>query len=208
MTITLHRHVLSGHCHRVELFLSLLGLPFTIVDVDLASAAHKAPAFLAKNPFGQVPVLDDGEVTIADSAAILVYLANRYGDEGWLPRDPILAAEVQRWLTVAAGPLDAGPARARLAAVFRKPLDVDVARTTAHGLFRVLDAHLADREVFVGARPTIADVALYAYCAHAPEGGVALAAYPHLRAWIARIEALPRFVALRRTETAELASAS
>ena len=51
---------LSGHCHRVELFLSLLKLPYELVDVDMAAGEHKSPAFLAKNAFGQVPVIEDG----------------------------------------------------------------------------------------------------------------------------------------------------
>jgi len=99
--------------HRVELLLSLLGRPVELVDVDLrARARAKTPAFLAKNPFGQVPVIEDGDVTLADSTAILVYLALRYDPSGrWLPREPIAAATVQRWLSVASGELAAGPKR-------------------------------------------------------------------------------------------------
>jgi glutathione S-transferase len=70
--IKLHRMTLSGQWHRVELFLSLLGLAYELVDVDLAKGEHKTPAFLALNPFGPVPVLQDGDVTLADSNAILV----------------------------------------------------------------------------------------------------------------------------------------
>ncbi|HEY9193188.1 MAG TPA: glutathione S-transferase N-terminal domain-containing protein, partial [Methyloversatilis sp.] len=77
-SIVLHGFRLSGHSHRAELFLSLLGLPFEFRQVDLAAGAHKQPEFLAKNPFGQVPVIEDGEVVVADSTAILVYLASRY----------------------------------------------------------------------------------------------------------------------------------
>ncbi|HYD65400.1 glutathione S-transferase N-terminal domain-containing protein [Azospirillum sp.] len=80
--IRLHRHPLSGHAHRVELMLSLLRLPCEPVDVDLRAGAHKRPEFLAKNPFGQVPVIEDGDVTLADSNAILVYLALRYDGTG------------------------------------------------------------------------------------------------------------------------------
>src|SRR5262245_23259369 len=95
----LYAHPLSGHSHRVTLFLSLLNLPFEGINLDLAARAQKAPAFLAKNPFGQVPVLEDGEVTLFDSNAILVYLASRYDNSNrWLPRDPLGAARVQQWL--------------------------------------------------------------------------------------------------------------
>src|SRR5438093_9653292 len=90
--IRLYRHPLSGHSHRVELLMSLLGLPVERIDIDLTTGAHKKPEFLAKNPFGQVPVIEDGDLTLADSNAILVYLATRYGDENWLPRDPERAA--------------------------------------------------------------------------------------------------------------------
>jgi len=196
--IRLHRHPLSGHAHRVELMLSLLGLPFERLDVDLAARAHKAPDFLAKNPFGQVPVIEDGEVTLADSNAILVYLAARYDGSGrWLPRDPVAAAQVQRWLSVAAGQLASGPASARLVAVFGAPLDHERCKGIAAQLFAILDRHLAGAAFLTGAAPTIADVALYSYTAHAPEGGVPLDGYPNIRAWLARIEALPGFVPMQ-----------
>ena len=96
-TIKLYRHALSGHAHRAQLLLSLLGVEAELVDVDLAAGEHKQADFLAKNRFGQVPVLQDGDTVIADSNAILVYLASRYdADKTWLPADPVAAAEVQR----------------------------------------------------------------------------------------------------------------
>ncbi|WP_265517428.1 glutathione S-transferase family protein [Nitratireductor luteus] len=193
--VLLHRHPLSGHCHRVELFLSLLGLPVEFVEVDLAQGAHKGPDFLARNPFGQIPVLEDGDVVLADSNAILVYLALTYdASRSWYPADPVAAAAVQRWLSVAAGQLAYGPATARLATVFKLPLDHERAKSIADQLFTILEAHLASRPFLVGEAATIADVALYAYTARAPEGGVALAPYPRVSAWLSRIEALPGFV--------------
>src|SRR5262245_50810905 len=77
--LRLHRFLLSGHCHRVELLLALLELPCELVDVDLPHQEQKSARFLALNPFGQVPVLEDGERVLADSNAILVYLASAYG---------------------------------------------------------------------------------------------------------------------------------
>jgi len=198
--IRLYRHALSGHAHRVELFLSLLGLPSVLVDVDLKGGEHKSAAFLAKNPFAQVPVIEDGDVVVADSNAILVYLATRYDTAGrWLPREAAPAAAVQRWLSVAAGALAFGPAAARLVTVFGAPLDHERAKSIAAQLFAVLEPHLSVRPFVTGAAPTIADLALYSYTAHAPEGGVSLEPYPQIRAWLARIEALPGFVAMRKT---------
>ena len=100
--IRLYRHPLSGHAHRVELFLSLLGLPVELINVDLKSGAHKKPDFLVINPLGQIPVIEDGDVTLSDSNAILVYLATRFGDPGWLPRDAVGASTVQLYLSLAA----------------------------------------------------------------------------------------------------------
>jgi glutathione S-transferase len=197
--IKLHRFFLSGHSHRVELFLSLLGLPYERVDVDLAAGAHKQPAFLAMNPFGQVPVIQDGELTLADSNAILVYLASKYGDGQWLPRDPVAAAAVQRWLSVAAGPIAFGPAKARRAILFKAPIDTTEAIALAHELFAVMDAELKNRAFLTGNTPTIADLANYTYIAHAPEGNVSLEPYPHLRGWLQRIEALPGFVPMAKS---------
>lgn len=198
--IKLYRHALSGHSHRAQLLLSLLGLDAELVDVDLAAGEHKQAEFLARNRFGQVPVLEDGTTVIADSNAILVYLAERY-DTGntWLPADPLAVAEVQRFLSAAAGQTAYGPAAARLVNVFGAALDHKRAIEIAHNLLAVLESHLEGRDWLVGTNPTIADVANYAYIAHAPEGDVALANYPNVRAWLARIAALPGFVPMQTT---------
>jgi len=197
-SITLHRHALSGHSHRVEVFLSILGLDANIVDVDLANGAHKDAAFLAKNSFGQVPVLDDGDVTLSDSNAILIYLATKYDNSNtWLPSDIVDVANVQRFLSVAAGKVAYGPALARLVNVFGADLDKTTAIATAHGILSELDSHLEGRDWLVTANPTIADVANYAYIAHAPEGDVSLESYPNIRAWISRFEGLTGFVPMQ-----------
>lgn len=199
-SLTLHGFALSGHAHRVELFLSLLGLPFERIDVDLRGGAQKRPEFLAMNAFGQVPVLQDGPVTIADANAILVYLARKYGAghaTDWLPEAPQAMAEVQRWLSVAAGLLAFGPARARAKVLFNAPVDADDARNRAAQLLTVMDGELARRPWLAGDAPTLADVANYSYVVRAPDGHVSLEPYPNVRAWLARIEALPGFVPMR-----------
>ncbi|MBT9591309.1 MAG: glutathione S-transferase [Thiobacillus sp.] len=196
----LHRFFLSGHSHRVELFLSLLRLPYALVDVDLAAGAHKQPAFLVMNPFGQVPVMQDDDITLADSNAILVYLATQYDSGQWLPCDPVGAAAVQRWLSVAAGPLAFGPATARLATVFKAPVNVEEAIARANDLFAVMEAELKMSAFLAGNTPTIADIANYTYIAHAPEGNVSLDPYPQIRSWLQRIEALPGFVPMAKSE--------
>ncbi len=195
-----HYHFpLSGHSHRVQLMLSLLGLPVEEVFVDLAKGAHKQADFLALNAFGQVPVIDDDGVVLADSNAILVYLAHKYGKGRWLPTDPVGAARVQRWLSAAAGPIHAGPATARLITVFGAAYNAEDVIARSHNVLKVIDQELSSRAYLAGDTATIADIAGYSYIAHAPEGNVSLEDYANVRAWLARIEALPGFVGMPRT---------
>ncbi|MFN7121918.1 MAG: glutathione S-transferase family protein [Hydrogenophaga sp.] len=198
-TLQLYRNAVSGHCHRVELFLSLLGLPYESIDVDLAQKQHKSPEFLAMNPLGQIPVLRDGDLTLADSNAILVYLEALHAPGQWLPRDPVGAARVQRWLSLAAGPLAFGPAAARVVQLFKRPVDPKEAIERAEALFGLMESELERTPFLVGERASLADVAHYAYVARAPEGLVSLQPYPAIRAWLARIEALPGFVPMLKS---------
>jgi len=199
--IKVHSASVSGHAHRVRLFLSLLDLPFEIVEIDLSAGAHRTPEFLRRNAFGQVPVIEDGDVTVADSNAIMVYLNERYADDPgrWYPRDAFGAAQVQRWLSVAAGQLASGPSAARIVVLFGLPKDPAEIIGRSHDLLRVMNDELASRPFLAGASPTLADIANYSYVAHAPEGNVSLADYPNVRAWLARIEALPGFVPMAAT---------
>jgi glutathione S-transferase len=196
----LYRNAISGHCHRVELFLNILGVAYESVDVDLRAGGHKTPEFLALNPFGQVPVLQDGELVLADSNAILVYLARKYDASGrWLPDDPVGAARVQRWLSIAAGPLAYGPAAARRICLLKTPQDLAFAQGIAVGLLKVLDGVLASEPYFAGSDPTLADLAMYAYVARAPEGRVELGAYGNVNEWLRRVEGLSGFVPMLRS---------
>lgn len=200
MSIKLYRHPLSGHAHRVELLLSLLGLEAEIVDVDLMKAEQKSAEFLAKNPSGQVPVLEDAGQFINDSNAILVYLINKYApNSDWLPQDVTKASEIQKYLTAAAGPVAFGPAAARLVTLFGAGINHEQAIATAHAFLAGLDLHLADRQWLATDTVTIADVANYAYIAHAPEGGVSLDNYSNVDAWLKRIEALDGFVPMQKS---------
>ncbi|WP_269100133.1 glutathione S-transferase N-terminal domain-containing protein [Mangrovicoccus ximenensis] len=109
--IKLYWHGKSGHAHRAERMLSLRGLRCGTIRIDLAARPQKAPDYLEISRFGQIPAIEDGGTVLWDSCAILVCLAKRNGaDGGCLPAVPAGAAEVQRWLSVAAGPLAAGPA--------------------------------------------------------------------------------------------------
>lgn len=196
----LYHFPLSGHAHRAALFLSLTGVSHELVEVDLAAGEHKQAAFLALNRFGEVPVLDDDGTIIPDSIAILVYVARKLGPSHWLPTAPIIEAEVQRWLSVAAGKIAYGACAARLITVFHASFRAEEVIERAHATLGVIEQTLADRRWIAATdRPTIADVALYSYIDRAPEGNVDLSAYPQILAWLREIDALPGFLPFPRT---------
>ena len=201
--ILLYGFKLSGHSHRAELMLSLLGLPFEFRPVDLPAGEQRGADFLRLNSFGTVPVIDDGGTVIADSAAILVYLALAYDPaRRWLPADPAGAAAVQRWLSAAQGPLANGPALVRFAKAFGGSFDLERPRQLSDRVQTQLDSHLAGRSYLVGEGPTLADIAMYSYVAAAPEGGIAQQPYGAIGAWLERIEALPGFVPMPKVVVA------
>ena len=193
--ITLYGAPVSGNAYKARLLLNLLEVEFEEIDVNLRAGENRAGPFLALNPRGQIPVLVDGEVTVWDSQAILVYLARRYG-EAWLPADPAPMAEVMQWLAVSENELLFGLARAR--AVLHFGRDFDLASSQAYGRagLKVLEQHLAGNEWLAAGRPTIADVACMPYVALSHMGGIPLDDHPAARAWIDRMRALPGFIAM------------
>jgi len=198
--IKLYRHALSGHSHRVEVFLSMLGLNTALINIDLANGEQNQADFIEKNIFAQVPVLEDAATIIADANAILIYLATKYDNERiWLPTDAVNAAEVQRFLSIAAGQLVSGPAAARRITVFGAKLDAKGAIENAHSILRVLETHMLSRDWLATDGPSIADVANYTYIAHAPEGNVSLQEYPKIRTWLKRFESLAGFIPMQAT---------
>lgn len=196
----LYVHPLSGHAHRASLFLSLINAEVEDIVVDLAAGEHKKPEFLKLNRFGQLPVLVDGDIVIADSNAILVYVARKMGRTDWLRDTAEGAAAVQRWLSVAAGQIAFGPAAARLITVFGAKFNAEEVIARAHAVLGQIDAELVGRNWIIGGvQPTIADVALYSYIANAPEGNVSLSGYLQILAWLRRVEGLTGFVPFKQT---------
>ncbi|AFW03129.1 glutathione S-transferase [Gluconobacter cerinus] len=196
----LYYHPLSGHAHRAHLFLSLAGLPHELKPVDLAASEQKTAKFLELNAFGEIPVLEDGGITIPDSNAILVYAARKVGPSHWLPEDTVTEAEVQRWLSVAAGKIAYGCCAARLVTVFGVHFDVAEVIQRAHDTLKVIEQALKARTWIAGTQqPTIADVALYSYIARAPEGNVDLSGYDAIAVWLQRLESLRGFVPFQKT---------
>ncbi|MEM8505049.1 MAG: glutathione S-transferase [Cyanobacteria bacterium P01_D01_bin.1] len=201
----LYGHALSGNVYKVKLLLALMGLEYEWIDVDLLNGEHKQPEFLALNPFGQVPVLVDGETVVADAQAALVYLArqygNQYGDRSssleWFPLEPIAITKVIRWLSIATGEVRQGPESARLYHLFKvSVINIERATQKTKFILKQLDQHLSGHEWLAGEHVTIADIAVFPYVALAPDGKVDLAPYPQVLAWIEQVKQLPNFIGM------------
>ena len=184
---------LSGNCYKVRLLAALAQIPLEIVPVDFLGGAHKRPPLTDLNPWGELPILVDGDRVLRDSQAILVYLAGRYGGASWWPAEAALQAEIVQWLSTAANEIQNGPGAARLVDKFGYAIDKPDALKRAARILGLLDAHLATHDWLAVSRPTIADCAVYPYVALAGEGGVDLSPYAHVGRWIARIKALPGY---------------
>jgi glutathione S-transferase len=193
---TLHGSFMSGPTYKVGLMLSLAGEGFDYVHVNLREGEHKQPSYLAKQRYGQVPLLLDHQNgrELCQSAAILEYLADTLGQFGgatleerirareWMYWDfDRLAAPVYRSRTIRLGIRKAGPEI------------IEMYATDGNAALKVLDQHLAGRSWIVGDGPTIADIDIYGVATFAPEGGFDLGAYANILAWTKRFEALPGF---------------
>lgn len=196
--ITLYDFPLSGHCHRVRLFLSLIGLEYQRVELDLLNGEHKQKPYIDINPLGLVPSLIDDDFVLRDSNAILLYLAKKYAPD-WYSDDVQTASTIQQWLAKEASQ---APADARLVTVFGANKDHQAAIEQSHAVLKIYDAQLAENDWLAANKPTIADVSAYSYIAHAPEGKVDLDNYPNVLAWLHRVENLPNFVGMQKTPVA------
>jgi glutathione S-transferase len=199
--LTLYDFLDSGNGYKIRLLLALLGEPYRWVEVDILTGATRTAAFLAKNPNGRIPTveLDDGSF-LAESNAILWYLAE---GSPFIPAERLHRGQMLQWMffeqyshepyvatprfIIRHFPADS-PRRAEL------PQRLEQGRAA----LAIMDAHLQTQNFFVAGRYTIADIALYAYTHVADEGGLELAPYGNVRAWLARVASQPRHVPLTR----------
>lgn len=204
MAIKLYDLARSGNCYKVRLFLSILGIDYETIAVDANAGELRTPEFLALNPNGLVPVLQDGETTIYDSAAILVYLAMTHGGEAWFSTEPLRLGSIVRWLTFEQAEGRYGLARARAIKLsLRTPLvasgTLEESEMLAGVALSTLEQRLSGHAWLAGGdTPTIADIACYPYTALVPDAGISLEPYAAVGRWMAAMESLPGYVALPR----------
>lgn len=188
----LHGMFLSLPSCKVGLALTMMGVPFDYRHVDLMSGAQKTPAFLAKNRFGQVPVLEHDGHFLSQSNVILQYLADTYGKlAGRSAAEEIRIAEWLQWDQDRMASL--GMARAFTRFPQMKPSDQALEFVTKRGeqALDFLDRHLGTSKFIAGPQASIADIAIFAWVATADEAGIAIARWPNVQAWAERFMKLP-----------------
>lgn len=191
----LYDNPISGNCYKVRLLLALIGKEFESIPVDSVHGETRQPPFLAISPRGLIPVLEDQGELIADSMAILIYLARRYAPR-WLPEGPLAMARVMEWMAIAADELQNGAAQARRIKKLGVAGDLTQAQMHAERGLSLLERRLEGNQWLAGSQPTIADIACYPYVALLPEGGVPLDPYPPIRDWMTRIAQLPGYISM------------
>jgi len=197
--IVLYNYELDDSCYRVRLALSLLGLEWQAVAVDVfPGKQHLSPPYLAMNPSGRLPILRDGDLVLHGTEAILAHLARSHDPSGeWLPAQGIEFAEVMQWLIFSANDLGVTIA-ARQHSLFGTPGDETSLRAASARAVRIMDDHMTARgftqlEWFAAGHPTIADIALFPAFALSRDFGIDHDEYPALRRWARRFRALPGF---------------
>jgi glutathione S-transferase len=195
--VTVYGMKASGNCYKVQLLLEQLGRPYAWVEVDSVNGATRTPGFLAMNPNGKVPLLElaDGRL-LPESNAILCYLAD---GSAYLPSDAWQRAQVLQWLFFEQYSHEPYVAVARfiarwLPAGHPRQAELPKLRERGHQALAVMEQALAKQDFLAPGGYSVADIALYAYTHEAEVGGISLDGYPGIRAWLARVEAQPRFV--------------
>lgn len=186
---------MSGNSFKVRVLAAMLNVPYENIRIDWEGREHKSPEFLALNPRGQVPVMEIEGKVLWDSTAHLVYIARKFGGERWLPGDPLEMAEVMQWMAFAQNEVLFGLQWARGVTVYgRRPDSFADYKTDSLRALDVLTRQLRKTDWLALDRATLADIACYPYVKRAPEGDVPLDAFPEVRAWLARCEALPGWI--------------
>jgi glutathione S-transferase len=190
----------SGNCYKVKLALAQLALAHRWIETDSVAGATRTPVFLAKNPNGKVPLLEleDGSY-LPESNAILWYLAE---DTELAPAGRLGRARALQWMFFEQYSHEPYVAVARSIVRYLPPdsarrAELPRLRERGRQALAVMERHLAREPYFVDAVYSIADIALFAYTHCAEDGGIELAPYPAVRAWLERVRMQPRFVPMR-----------
>lgn len=195
----LYDYILSPSCYKVRLLAALTGVTLDLRPVDFhPGAEHLGPELLALNPAGSIPILEDGDLILTESSAMLAYLAAKSAP-GWLGSGGASeTARIQQWLSFSHR-LTSSLGGARLHEMLLRPGDIGALQANGIAALRELEAGLFEQKLrgqrfLASDRPSIADIACFPYVMLAPDGGVSLDSYPTIRLWSRAIRSLDGFV--------------
>jgi glutathione S-transferase len=197
--VKLYSMALSGNSYKARLGLALMGRDYELVELDWRKGETRTAEFLRINPRGQVPVLQDGDLIVWDSQAILVYLARLY-DPKWLPMETLQLTEVMQWLAVSENEISRGLATVRGAKRYVMEVDMVEGMRWSLRALTVLEQRLGGLDWVAAGQPTIADIACFPYVALCEQGGFDLNDYPSIGKWIRRVKSLDSFVGMEGVE--------
>jgi glutathione S-transferase len=185
----------SGNSYKVRLLLAHLGIPCEIIELDILKGESRTPEFLKINPNGRTPVLDDNGFILAESNAILAYLAR---GTRYLPDERKAFGLIFQWLFFEQYSHEPFIATSRFWLQHKPDSPERTAllaskRDGGSAALKIMEPHLTKTNFFVGDY-SIADIALFAYTHVAHEGGFPLGDFPKVRAWIERVSTQPRFI--------------
>ena len=200
--IRLYDYLPSGNGYKVRLLLTQLAIPFERVELNIIAGETRTPKFLAKFPNGRIPAveLDDGKL-LFESNAIITYFAD---GTPFLSADRFERAQTMQWLFFEQYSHEPYIASVRFLVMYPQVQDdrrqiLDLMRRRGYDALAVMDSHLKSREWFVGARYSIADIALYAYTHVANEGGFDLSGYTAIQTWLERVKSQPRHIPITQS---------
>ncbi len=192
--VRLHSTIQSVNGYKVRLLLEMLGIEYERVDIDMYGGEHKREPFLTLNRFGQMPALQDGQFTIADSHACLVYLARKYDPRDyWHPTGAETEARVAEWLSKSANEIHQGPWMKR--AKLRRPDAIKVPDEEINArcdhILKIMDRHLMTHDWLALDHATIADLSCFAPISLLDASGYETVRFGGIGAWLARCRGLP-----------------
>ena len=193
----LYDYELSGNCHKIRMLLNMLELDYQRVDIDLSTQAQFDEEFVAINPLHKVPALVDGNTVLRDSVAIMIYLTRTYGKVDWYPDEPAAMADIAQWLSFSVNEVFNGLAMSRAIIIFNRDWDLTKPNEIADTALKQLEWRLSEHDWLALDRFTLADLACYPYAALSHEGKLSVDAFPGVKAWFKRVEALPNYIGMR-----------
>jgi glutathione S-transferase len=195
----LYDYVLSPSCYKVRLLAALIGIELELRAVDFhPGSEHRGPELLALNPAGSIPILEDGDMLLTESSAMLVYIAKKAAPDWLGDGSASKTARIQQWLSFSHR-LTAALGGARLHEILLRPGNIQALQSAGKMALRELEAALTEQRIqgnsfLTGHRPSVADIACFPYVALAPDGGVSLDSYPSIRLWLRAIRSLQNFI--------------